>query len=388
MRKFIATLFCLYYVLFVFVFPHTLHSFVEGMFSATYCQDADVYLILLMFVNSLAASWVIYNICIPRYNIRFAIPWAFAILALSCFMTEYSVRRAGNLLYRPSVSAVWELNPYYKFYNKFGMNYHDIDTKPESGEFRFMVLGDSTAWGYTIDGNTYRSSSSRFSDILEKKLRKKYARNIKVVNAAVPGYSSFQALAAAKKYKFLQPDCFIISTNSDWIEEPRSDKAVIEAQKFVLLKSILYKFNSYLYLRTHLLKFIPDTLAGETATVNDTPVVRVSAEDTFNNLSAIMSMAKARVPAIIMDMPLNLQATPEKGGITFKLSDLKNYRNAAGKAASKRGAILLSIDHDWDVRFGKLKPLLFMDNVHTNKHGHKILANTLFETIEKNEIIK
>lgn len=392
MKKIIIYLFCLYYILFVFVFPHILHSFVEGLFSVSICQKADYYLILLMFVNSLAVGLVIYHNILRQSH---AVMSAIIILALSCLVTEYSVRRAGCLLYRPSVSAIWELNPNYKLFNKYGMNYHDFDAERVPGEFRFMVLGDSTAWGYEVNGFSYSSSNRRFSDILEKKLRKKYDRDIKVLNAAVPGYSSLQALEAAKKSKFLQPDCFIISTNSDWIEESRTDKKVIETQRLVFLKNILYKFDSYLYLRTHLFESIPavfrnnsDLFSCNTSTSNNYPVARVSAEDTFKNLSAIMSMAKSNIPAIIMDMPLNLQATPKIGGITYKLSDLENYRNAAAKAAASCNGVLLSIDSDWDKRFGKRKPIFFMDNVHTNETGHKILADDLFKAIEQNEIVK
>ncbi len=382
MARIVLFLYCIYYFVFIYVFPYILGPIKEEFFSVSISQPADCSLILLMFINSL----LFFLIFIRFLSFRLAF-WgligAFVAVALSCSVTEYSVRRAGILQFRPSVQAIWELNPHCKLYNKYGMNYRELNADPESGEFRIMLLGDSTAYGFGCDRTVSDARLGKcFSDILEKKLKDKFLRDINVLNAAVPGYSSLQMARTAERLKFLKPDFFIISTNSDWTSEPRSDISVIESQRLVFIKNFLYKLDFYLYLRSCLQAFSTDLLKPR-----DRVVPRVSAADTYKYLSAIMAMSEINIPAIIMDMPLNLPQVPEEGDIAYELSDLENYRRAIRKVAEDNRAVLLSIDKDWNERFGNEKSRLFIDSVHPDNKGHEILADSLFDAIVENGII-
>jgi hypothetical protein len=67
--------------------------------------------------------------------------------------------------------------------NKNGLRDIDYDYEKKKNISRVLVLGDSFVWGYGVNQNEV------FTEIIERKLK-----NIEIINAGVPGYSTDQEL--------------------------------------------------------------------------------------------------------------------------------------------------------------------------------------------------
>ena len=108
--------------------------------------------------------------------------------------TPYSSIGTGEwVIYDPELG--YRLNPAKEGINEFSVRDADrlVVPKPE-GLFRILVLGDSIPWD--LDG---------FVDTLSQQMKRR--GSIEVINAAVPGYTSYQELSFFKRYLLpLTPD--------------------------------------------------------------------------------------------------------------------------------------------------------------------------------------
>ena len=89
--------------------------------------------------------------------------------------------------------------------NSLGIRDREI-TDDKGDTIRIICMGNSTTFGNTLDRNeTYPVQ-------LEKFLRQKSVRNLQVINAGIPGYSTLQGLILLEeKIWELQPDLIVIS---------------------------------------------------------------------------------------------------------------------------------------------------------------------------------
>lgn len=96
--------------------------------------------------------------------------------------------------------------------NELGLREDSVTPGAQPDTFRVLVLGGSVAWGYTS-----RSNDETVSALLEDHLSERSSesatlagRNVEVLNAAVPGYVSWQsAIAYARHHRALEPDVII-----------------------------------------------------------------------------------------------------------------------------------------------------------------------------------
>jgi lysophospholipase L1-like esterase len=123
-------------------------------------------------------------------------------------------------------------DPYTGYFNKPNLRYHikkngydfyyDTDKDGIRGsrrplekknEYRILVLGDSCTYGFGINSNR------TYSALLEDKLIKKYRRNIRVINAGVPGFDTKQEVAYLKHYGMkYRPDLVVIAFMNNDLE--------------------------------------------------------------------------------------------------------------------------------------------------------------------------
>lgn len=155
-------------------------------------------------------------------------------------------------LHCPNPVYLWELSPGLKgerdtlgkpiHTNREGFRMKEVTRKKPAEEFRIMTLGDSSAFGYGVN------DEDAFSSRLEKKLQEKSpGRNIRVINTAVSGYSTFQAMKfmEEKGWKF-SPDLLIIAFNDDPQAEWIRDSQRVLPKNLQPVFKILYKSMNYL----------------------------------------------------------------------------------------------------------------------------------------------
>lgn len=105
-------------------------------------------------------------------------------------------------LYIKDKELFWRLDPNLKWINSFGCRGKEINIHKKKGVIRIVCLGDSVTFG----------NITTYPDILSKLLKIKFAKKkFEVINAGVPGYSSYQGLKWLQKDIIkLKPDILIV----------------------------------------------------------------------------------------------------------------------------------------------------------------------------------
>ncbi len=164
--------------------------------------------------------------------------------------TEIDVRENSQLVL-PFVE--YGLSPDYPGHNALGYRGDDIQVPKPDGIFRIVVMGDSSTYG------TFVPYNQSFPYLLGNVLRDEYGQaNVEVVNAGVPGYTSWNTFVAlALRVTELQPDLVIIYEGGNDVlpREVTPDcygaatpflgldpRRVIRAQPGELSPSTLYRF--------------------------------------------------------------------------------------------------------------------------------------------------
>lgn len=292
--------------------------------------------------------------------------------------------KANPRMYRPNVYLIWELIPNVKvlehfnaFTDKWGFRYADFPKEKEKNEFRIFVLGDSSAFGYNIP------YGKRFSDILEEMLQEKYPnKKIRVVNAAVEGYSTFQMKTLFDmKISKLHPDFVILATNSDYTYDVEEDKDRLPPKFIRPFLAQLYKSKFYLLIRklilNHRLRVNPHM--HHNVFPQYAHILRVNEKDSFNFQVYMIEKTKQMggVGGMIVAMPI----PPKEVN-----NAIIRYRQIMKNASEKSGAIFIDINKVWkdDLR----DPTMFIDNVHPTEKGHKKIAEELFSAMISHSIVK
>ncbi len=105
----------------------------------------------------------------------------------------------------------WRLRPGFddrmRRHNDLGLNNDMVTPTPVSGAYRILCLGDSCTYGIGVPVD------QAYPRVLEHALRLELQLpGVEVVNAGVPGYSSYQGLIAFEQhYRELQPDVVLIA---------------------------------------------------------------------------------------------------------------------------------------------------------------------------------
>lgn len=141
----------------------------------------------------------------------------FSSVLFACIIGEFFVRfaskawpfeRAENQLHyltEKDVTLKWRFSPD-QGRNSLGLRNQEIGVK-SSEIFRILFLGDSLVWS----GET--SSGKLYTEIIEKNLNNTSwtGKKIEVINAGIPGYTTYQELEFLKIYGLeMQPDMVIL----------------------------------------------------------------------------------------------------------------------------------------------------------------------------------
>lgn len=120
------------------------------------------------------------------------------------FHTDTGTTRSGFVI--PDEDLGWRLKPRSKGLlatNELGLR--DTSYNPRA-DITILLLGDSVSWG-----NDLKDVKKGFPYLLEQRLRRQAGRTVEVINAGVPGYSTFQQLRYLQLYGIkLDPDLVIL----------------------------------------------------------------------------------------------------------------------------------------------------------------------------------
>ena len=136
-----------------------------------------------------------------KKNLKLCFPIVSVLLFFSIFEIVFRFaivhKDTGNTLAgvtEPDPDLIWRLKPRLDGILKTNqLGFRDTDYK-NNADYKILLLGDSVSWG---DGVRMEQS---YPYILEKRLNQDYPRiTVEVINAGVPGYSTFQQLIYLKK---------------------------------------------------------------------------------------------------------------------------------------------------------------------------------------------
>lgn len=241
-------------------------------------------------------------------------------------------------------------------FDSHGYKGKELPEPKPPGEFRILAIGDSNTLGWSGPGEP------SWPMYLEQEL----GRSVRVVNAGVYGYTSYQGLVRLDQALGTWPDLVLVSFGgNDALRVPMSDHDYA-ARAWVE--------NAMLMLRLgHLALKVRDAIASPPAM--DSLVPRVSYEEYTRNLTTMIERCrKAGVQIALLTRPF-LGDTED---IPLKLSSLE-YNKLTAMVSEVHGVLLIDVyEH-----FAGMERF-FTDYMHFNEEGHKraarFIANVLRRT--------
>lgn len=271
--------------------------------------------------------------------------------------------------YLPDPDLIWKLNPG-EGSNQAGFRDREMPGEKKPGELRLVILGDSSAYGLGVP------EPSRFGNVLERELQKKYMEGeVRVINLAVPGYTIFQAKELAKRIAYgLKPDYVIISLNNDANIDAAPDRSRVPPKGLAPVFNLLYKSRVYLLLRKLITnRRIRQAYSGSP----DARWVRRVSDGEIEQFygEVIDDTLKMGGKVIIIGMPIRSEElSKENNPHTVNRELLK-------KIAQDRKVIYLNVFDQWKDKEESESWFLEGDILHPNNEGHRKIGEALLKVI-------
>ncbi len=204
--------------------------------------------------------------------------------------------------------------------NQHGMREAPTEYDKEPGEYRIVVLGDSSNFGQGVSG------TDMWSHQLQEILASTSVQKVSVLNAACPGWTTHQGVEVMSSYGWrYNPDLVIAGFNNDAGPDFMTDRERVATSSIVrALQSLLYRSEVFVIAREALLSWIrklsptaqqayKTRLAGERAkygklnTEESMPLVsRVPLSEMEENLLSLQREASVRGANLMwINMPIN-----------------------------------------------------------------------------------
>ncbi len=274
--------------------------------------------------------------------------------------------------------------------NADGMRGVEAPRRKEPGEFRILVLGDSSNFGHGVEDDEMWSSA--LEDLLSSRSPD---HPIRVLNGACPGWTTYQAIVFLDEIGLAyEPDLVIAGFNNDPTPDYLGDEQRLAPEAIRGINRWLWRSEVYLLARETVLAtlrlFHPPAelpysarLAGQepkygalTQDEAESLVPRVPLEQFLANLTALQEKgAEEGFELVWIDMPIN-RSLPD-------LMDryvAPTYRQAAEELARDRGFLLVDVDGT----FSRYPPgsLHIGGHVfHPNAVGHALMASQVADAL-------
>lgn len=262
--------------------------------------------------------------------------------------------------------------------------FRDKEYKIRKGKniFRILCLGDSSTFGHNVPlPKTYHA-------LLEDKLNeesKSEKKKFEVINAGVPGYTSAQGLNFYKYKGFTyNPNIvlFYFGLNDSIKRFYLDDKRIMQNKlPFVIklmLNNYLIRLSSYRLFR----KFVATTLDTVRKGKKEN-IPRVSLDDFKNNIIELNQLCKKRHSLLVLISP---PFCKEKGLNWERGESVILYRKNLEDLAMQQKIPLIQI-REMTEKSDSATGLFFIDPVHPNILGHKIIMQKIYNFMVATSII-
>ncbi len=253
--------------------------------------------------------------------------------------------------------------------NSFGLRGKEISK--EKNKPRIVTLGNSCTFGWRIDSNlTYTAK-------LEKLLEHKY----EIINAGIPGYSSYQGKSFFEtELVKLKPDYVLILFG--WNDHWAAANGIADKDQQLPSKLIINIQNqlSNLHLYRVIKKVVLSSIESDIDSLFDreAPVYRVAVNDFEHNLRSICRTARDNLTVpILITAPIPSLQNYYPPGINSGLHRYHELYNQAVRQVAEQDSVLLvdaALEFD---KFGNLYDDARDDPIHFNVKGHELLADLL-----------
>jgi lysophospholipase L1-like esterase len=214
------------------------------------------------------------------------------------------------------------------------------------GPLRILALGDSCTWGWRVGQN------ESYPAVLQQVLDQQYGDGrYQVINAGVPGYTSYQTLVALQEKGLpLKPDIVIIAVGfNDLFKTGDVERQIASERRFMPL----LKLDDLLLDTSRMYRWV----RWQAAAATNEQAVRVTPEGYQRNMRAMVEMARAQGAHVLL--------------LSFwhPLTNDQPYRLAMISAAESEKAPLVTYDG----------PLI--DVVHPTPEGYAILVRAIVDAL-------
>ena len=201
--------------------------------------------------------------------------------------------------------------------DRYGLRNNKCDKSTSAHTLRIICMGASPTFGWGVPYEDIYSCQ------LEKRLRNNFGNQVKVINAGVIGYSSYQGLFFLKRELIkLHPDLITVSYVLNDLDRYRFYRSNRKPDKELQPRSRILIAVKNIFDRSSLVELFERSMVRWITTISiffsstdiiDYPNnVRVSPEDYEHNLQAIIDFAQQKeVKVVLIKMPVNLPI-PEK----------------------------------------------------------------------------
>lgn len=355
------------------------------LFAFAACVALDVYVLVLVLARSRMAR----GGGAPRWA-----PWAALLVAAG--VSEGAVRGwlAVDMVtyFRPHPTLHWVVRPNLRDFanlkgggnvttNADGMREVTVPREKGTGEYRVLVLGDSSNFGHGVEGD------EMWSSVLGELVPHFQDKDVVVLNGATPGWTTYQAVEYLRETGLAyQPDLVVAGFNNDPGPEYLPDRQRVPGGFVRAANRVLFGFETYLLSREVLLSLVrhandryvqraggDEPLYGKLSAEESAGLVpRVSLDEFLANLATLDDLS----PAFVwVDMPIN-RSEPD----LVERYVNTTYRDAAAGLASERDFPLVDVDERWS---RTREQGLFQDGhvFHPNAAGHRRLAEQVAQEI-------
>lgn len=288
--------------------------------------------------------------------------------------------------------------------NQFGFRGREFSSKKKSGTYRIFCLGGSDTWGFGVNDN------ETWPYQIGEKLKKKYGNNIEIINAGVPGYTTFHSLSnLSTRILDFDPDMIIIyhSWNDlkymPYVSQKRQFGVLPlsgDYQQPNFLEIFLHR--SYLYISFSIIKRALEEKIrnGENRLVSSAHEAyskdKRNADYSYGlfvfrrNLLNMITIARANHIQVILANPLTLVKSENSEAETKKIA-----WHYIGLSIDEIKKIFIRIDETIKsiadserVKYINLNKLIpsnldtMMDHIHPTQLGYELIGNALFEGIK------
>jgi lysophospholipase L1-like esterase len=291
-------------------------------------------------------------------------------------------RFSGQPIYEADPVRFWRLRPHAnsdlspesrdaQIINGLGFRDDRLERQKAPGEFRVTALGDSCTFGDGVE--TWEAYPNALETMLQQA---NPGRRIQVINAGVPGYTSYQVRRYLEtELLAYQPDLVIVYVGFN--DNVPAVNGVTDAKRGTVnrftwtVQALLGRSRVYQFFKYNLLRFkqrlLPNQRPDERDPegVEDT-IFRVTREEFVENLIAVRRLGDAHgFRTIVVTLPHEFPDEPE--------------RNALIRAAAQKGDIpLVDLFPILKGYQGRGEHLFASDGGHPNNLGHRHIAEALF----------